>query len=239
MFSVGVIVDSIAVCTGGLIGAGLKKSVSEEWKTKLNTVFGISSMAMGITGIILMQNMPAVVFSAIIGTCVGIILGLENRLTSLGSLVKSKISRDGEGIDGNHISALVTAVVLFCASGTGIYGSIVSGVSGDNTILFAKAILDFFTAIIFACSLGVVTSLISLPQCIIYSLLALMASFIMPLISETMLSDFKACGGVIMLATGFRILKLKDFPLTDMLPAMILVLPISYLWSEYIMKLIS
>lgn len=51
--------------------------------------------------------------------------------------------------------------------------------------------------------------------------------------------DFKACGGFIMLATGFRMIKVKMFPVADMVPAMILVMPISALWVNYIMPLVS
>ena len=52
------------------------------------------------------------------------------------------------------MSTLITIIVLFCASGTGIYGSIVAGMSGDHSILISKSILDLFTAAIFACNLG-------------------------------------------------------------------------------------
>ena len=51
--------------------------------------------------------------------------------------------------------------------------------------------------------------------------------------------DFKACGGFIMLATGFRMIKVKMLPIADMVPAMILVMPISALWVNYIMPLVS
>lgn len=51
--------------------------------------------------------------------------------------------------------------------------------------------------------------------------------------------DFKACGGFIMLATGFRMIKVKMFPIANMVPAMILVMPISALWVNYIMPLVS
>ena len=51
--------------------------------------------------------------------------------------------------------------------------------------------------------------------------------------------DFKACGGFIMLATGFRMIKVKMFPIADMVPAMILVMPISALLVNYIMPLVS
>ena len=45
-----------------------------------------------------------------------------------------------------------------------------------------------------------------------------------------MIGDFKACGGFLMIATGFRIMKLRQFPTADMIPAMILVMPISWAW---------
>ena len=54
-----------------------------------------------------------------------------------------------------------------------------------------------------------------------------------------MIGDFKACGGVLLLATGFRMLKLKEFPIADMIPAMALVMPLSSLWVNCILPLVS
>ena len=54
-----------------------------------------------------------------------------------------------------------------------------------------------------------------------------------------MINDFKACGGFLMLATGFRMVNIKKFPTADMIPAMIIVMPLSYLWVTYIMPLVS
>jgi hypothetical protein len=54
-----------------------------------------------------------------------------------------------------------------------------------------------------------------------------------------MIADFKACGGFLILATGFRMIKVKMFPIADMIPAMILVMPISWLWSNYILPFVS
>ena len=133
---------------------------------------------------------------------------------------------------------LVTAIVLFCASGTGIYGSIVSGMSGNHSILVAKSILDLFIAMIFSCSLGMVTSLIAVPQAILFLLLFFCAKWLFPLTTPDMVKDFKACGGLIMIATGFRITKIKDIPIADMIPAMILVWPISWMWTAWILPLL-
>ncbi|MBR1812831.1 MAG: DUF554 domain-containing protein [Lachnospiraceae bacterium] len=230
---IGVICNVLAVAIGGLIGAKGGSKMSAELKEKLNLVFGVCSMGIGISSIILMQNMPAVVLSLIVGTIIGIVTHLGKRIENGGK----KLARLVPGQADADNALLVTAIVLFCASGTGIYGSIVSGMSGNHSILLAKSILDIFTAMIFACSLGLVTSLVAVPQFIIFMLLFLCARLIFPLTTPAMINDFKACGGLIMLATGFRIAKIHDFPIADMIPAMILVWPVSYAWAAWIVPM--
>ena len=114
-----------------------------------------------------------------------------------------------------------------------------SGMTGDHSILLVKSILDFPTALIFSCTLGMVVSLIAVPQFIIFMALYLLAGVIYPLCTPVMINDFKACGGILLLATGFRMIKVKEFPVADMIPAMVLVMPVSYLWSNYIVPLIA
>lgn len=85
---------------------------------------------------------------------------------------------------------------------------------------------------IFACTLGKSVSLIAVPQFVILFTLYLLAGIIVPLTNPSMINDFKACGGFIMLATGFQMVKLLDFPIADMIPAMVLVMPLSALWAK-------
>ena len=91
----------------------------------------------------------------------------------------------------------------------------------------------------FACTRGAVTAAIALPQFCIFMLLFLLAKVIYPLTTPTMISDFKACGGLILLATGLRIAKIKEYPVADMIPAMLLVWPISAAWTAWILPLIG
>ena len=226
---IGVIVNSLAIAIGGFIGAKWGSRLSAEFKEKLNLIFGVCAMGIGISSIVLMENLPAVILSLILGTIVGILIRLGTRLEHAGARLAKLFP--GQGSD---TALLVTTVVLFCASGTGVYGSIVSGMSGDHSILLAKSILDLFTAMIFACSLGTVVSAIAIPQFIIFFLLFLLARVILPLTTPAMINDFKACAGLILLATGLRIAKVKDFPIADMIPAMLLVWPISWMWTAWI-----
>lgn len=240
----GIIINVLSVAIGGIIGAFAGKKLSLEFKEKINMIFGLCAMSMGISMIVLMENMPAVVFAVIIGTALGVMIHLGEQINKAGVGMQKIISRFVKNADTGiseeeFKSTLITVFVIFCVSGTGIYGSIISGMNGDHSILIAKSILDLFTALIFACTLGMVVSLIAVPQFIIFMLLFLGAGLIYPLTTPSMINDFKACGGFIMLATGFRIIKIKMFPTADMIPAMILVMPVSWLWVTYILPLVS
>ena len=231
---VGVICNVLAVAAGGIIGTLGGRKLSGEFRQKLNLVFSLCAMCIGISSIVLMQNMPAVILALIAGTIIGIVTRLGQHIENGGK----RLAKIVPGRGGTDDPLLVTAIVLFCASGTGIYGSIVSGMSGDHSILIAKSILDLFTAMIFACSLGSVTSLIAIPQAVVFLVLFFCARLIFPLTTPAMVSDFKACGGLITLAAGFRIARSGDFPIADMLPAMVLVWPVSYAWTAWIAPLL-
>lgn len=182
---IGVIVNASSVLLGGIFGGFFGNKLSEDFKEKLNMIFGACSMGMGIFSIAPMKYMPAVIFAVILGTIVGLAIHL-GKIFNQGALLMQRpitrmiptenlsISRD------EFMSLMVTATVLFCASGTGIYGSLDEGMSGDITILVSKSILDFFTAAIFAASLGYAVSIIAIPQFIIFFILFLLARFILP-----------------------------------------------------------
>ena len=110
--------------------------------------------------------------------------------------------------------------------------------TGNVTILMSKSVLDFFTALIFACSLGIITSVIAVPQFLIFLCLFLLAKLIYPLTTPAMINDFKACGGFILLATGLRIARIKEFPIADMIPSMVLVMPVSAFWVSCIVPML-
>ncbi|WP_455494237.1 DUF554 domain-containing protein [Gemella sanguinis] len=240
---IGVIINTVAIFLGGIAGALLGNKLPEKYKEQLNLIFGLCSMGMGISSIVLMKYMPAVVFALIIGTIVGLIFNLGDKVYELCSKLQKVMIRivpkkETNMSETEFLATLITVIVLFCSSGMGIYGSLSEGMTGDSSLLITKSILDFFTAAIFACSLGYIVSLIAVPQFVIFTTLFLSASFIVPLTTPDMIADFKACGGFLMVAAGFRILKLKMFPVVDMIPAMILVMPFSWFWVNIILHLL-
>lgn len=51
-------------------------------------------------------------------------------------------------------------------------------------------------------------------------------------LTPTMFADLSACGGILTMAAGFRVSRIKSVPLVDLMPALILVMPFSLLWSN-------
>lgn len=241
---IGIITNVLAVAVGGVLGMLFGHKLSQDFITKLTSVLGVCAIGMGISSITLMENMPAVILAVVLGTSIGLSLHLGEWITRSAALLQRPIAKlmgpqsQGGPEQAEFLSLMVTGIVLFCASATGLYGCLDAGMTGNATILLSKSILDFFTAVVFACSLGLVTSVIAIPQAIIFLCLFFAARAIFPLTTPTMIADFKACGGFLLIATGLRITKIKDFPIADMLPAMVLVMPLNALWVNCVQPLL-
>ena len=125
------------------------------------------------------------------------------------------------------------ATVLFCVSGLGIIGSMREGLTGECSLLLIKGVLDLFTAMLISASIGSVVGVLAVPQCAIQFALLFGATMLMPYTTPTMFADFSACGGIIMLGAGLRQSSLLEVPILSMLPGMLLVMPISALWTRF------
>jgi uncharacterized membrane protein YqgA involved in biofilm formation len=195
-------------------------------------------MGLGVAMIVKVKFLAPVVLALVVGSVFGELLQLESGIQKGAGYARKwieKITKPAVGISQEEfLDKFVALLVLFSLSGTGIYGAMTEGMTGDPTLLIVKAILDFFTAPIFASTMGLTVGLLVIPQFAIQLALYLGAALIMPLTTPDMLADFSACGGLIMLATGFRICGIKQFAVANMIPALLLVMPLSWLWTMYV-----
>lgn len=220
----GVMINCAAVFIGGLTGAFLKDYFPDKLKEALPGIFGLSAITMGITLIIKLESLSAVILAVIIGTVAGELLNLE---TSLMRGLHSLEARLPLSLDDRQLDVLISMIILFCFSGTGIFGAMNSAMTGDHSVLIAKAIMDFFTAIIFGTTAGYLVGFVAIPQFMVGVILFGGATYILPYITQTMLANFKACGGIITLAVGLKIADIKSSRVLNMLPAIVLVFPFS------------
>jgi len=233
---IGPFVNAGCTLAGGAIGTALRNLIHPESRARLTLVLGLAAMGMGVSMAARLHALPPVILALLVGAIIGEILSLEQRLGGLSSHLRGAVDRwfptlHGPGPQGldhaAHTERLVAAMVLFVASGTGIFGAMREGITGDPTILLVKAGLDGITAAIFAADLGLPVALIALPQLLVQLALLGLGCFVMPLVSPEMVADFSGLGGMMMIATGLRICGIAPFPVANLLPALVLALPVS------------
>ena len=227
---VGVLVNTAAVLVGGVLGALMGEKIPQRINQALTGVFGLCAMTMGTYLIVQLSALSAVVMATILGALIGELLNLEQALS--GGLNRLAGKLPGAALSTEQVDNVISMIILFCFSGTGLFGAMNSGISGDHSILIAKAIMDFFTAIIFGATSGYLVGAIAVPQMCIGTVLFSLGSVLVPMLNEAMIGDFKAVGGIITLAVGLKIAKIRTFAVINMVPALILVFFISYAWEQ-------
>jgi len=235
---IGPYVNGLALVVGGVAGAMIGPRLGKDLRTNVSMVFGCASMGIGVVMIVKVHVLAPVVLALIVGTIVGELVRLEMLIQMAVQNVRGLLEKTsfgaGQSSQEDFFDKFIPLVVLFCFSGMGIYGALNEGMSADPQLLIVKAILDLFTAVIFASSLGIMVGILAVPQFLVQTALFLAATLIVPLTTPDMMADFSACGGMILLATGFRICGIKPFPVANMLPALVLVMPFSWAWAALV-----
>ena len=226
---IGILVNVASVLMGGILGSAAGAYIPVRFNKALTSIFGLSAILIGISMIGQMDSLSAVILSLILGGLAGEAAQLE-RSVSRGITALAR-RFPGSGLSDEQRENIISMIVLFCFSGTGWFGSMNAGITGDHSILFAKSIMDFFTAAIFGAASGYLVGLIAIPQCAVFLALFYMSKSLMPLMSAGMIGDFKAVGGIITLALGLKLSGIRHYDAINLLPAIILVFFISHLWS--------
>lgn len=233
---IGPYVNAAALLLGSVAGVVIGPRFSANIRSRMPMVFGCASMGLGVVMIGKVKLLAPVVLALVVGSFLGEIIRLEGGIQKLANRARTWIEKlvrpSGDVSQEEFLDKYVALLVLFCMSGTGVYGSMAEGMTGDPTLLIVKAILDAFTAPIFASTLGLSVGLLVVPQFVVQGALYLGAALILPLTTPDMLADFSACGGLIMLATGFRICGIQQFPVANMIPSLFLVMPFSWGWAQ-------
>lgn len=169
---IGITTDVLITCLGAVLGVVLGTRLPDSLKKALNNTLGIAAIAMGIVLILKVKNLSAVVLTLVIGSILGELVMLDARIRKLVTGVVHKLM-NGAAADEQFLAQVSAVVILFCCGGTGWYGALNEGLTGDGSILITKSILDFVTACIFGSILGKIVPMLCIPQAIIYGALFL------------------------------------------------------------------
>lgn len=228
---IGIIIDVSATLVGAVLGVLLGSRMKQNIKDTLNNILGIAAITMGIVLILRVHTLSAVILAILLGGLLGELIRLEYGINKGVSFIVGKLMR-GSRADESFLIQVSAVVVLFCCGGTGWYGALNEGLTGDGSILITKAILDFATACIFGSILGKIVPLLCIPQLFVYLALFFSSGLVQSFITPEMISDFSAAGGIITLCAGLRLSGIKrDIKVLNLLPALILVFFVSAIWT--------
>ena len=127
----GVLVNTLTVIIGSMVGLILKKQIPEKLTNAVMTAIGLCTIAIGISGVIKGQNQLVMILALVLGTIVGTLIDIDKRLESLGN----KLSKKTNSYEATFSQGFVTASLLFCVGAMTIVGSMNAGISGDNQML--------------------------------------------------------------------------------------------------------
>lgn len=215
------VVNAVVVLLGGLLGLTLGGRLQERHTKTIVQGLGICTIVIGIMSAITTSNILIVIICLVIGTILGELLKIEQRLDALGDWLKARVAKNG---GGRFTEGFVTASLLFCVGSMAIMGSFDAGLRGDYNTIFAKSALDAVMAVTFAATMGVGVLFSGATVLIYQGALTLLAGVVEPLLSVSVVTEMSAVGGVMLIATGMNIMGLtkERIRVGNMLPAMFL-----------------
>ena len=221
MYGLGTLANCVAIIIGALLGVFCKRGLPEKWQETMMSSIALCILIIGVQMALKTQNIIIVIFSLVLGAIVGEILDIEAAMNRLGQYLGNKLSQ-GDGSAAAAIAAgFVNASILFCSGAMAILGSIQDGLAADHTTLFAKATLDGLISLILSTNLGIGVILSALSVGIYQGSITLLAGVVGPLVTEAMLAEITASGGIMIMAIGCNMLKISSIRIGNLLPGML------------------
>ncbi|MBI9097968.1 MAG: DUF554 domain-containing protein [Spirochaetaceae bacterium] len=223
----GTLVNAAAILAGGLIGLIVHKKTPEKLIKIAFQGIGLFTITLGIMMAIKVDSILFMIFSIILGGITGELLKIDSLMDRLGERLK-KISRSE---NSQFSEGLVTAFLLYCMGSMTVLGAIEEGLGSYPNLLLAKSVLDGIASIALASTLGVGVLFSIVPLVIFQGGLTLFAGSLQTYLTESVISEISATGGLLLLGLGISILEIKKIKTINMIPALLFAAAFSLLFA--------
>lgn len=215
-------------------GFALRNGLPEVYSSIIMQGIGLSVVTIGISNALKTQNMLLVIVSLIIGGIIGQAVGIEKGLDALGDYAQKKA---GGGENSSISQGFVTASLIFCVGAMAIVGSLDAGMKGNYLTLYAKSMLDGITSIVLASTLGLGVAFSAFAVLFYQGAITLASGALSPFLSDIVISEMTAVGGILIIGIGLSMLKIKNFNIGNLLPA-ILIPPVYFSLTKLAVQLL-
>ena len=242
--SLGTIINVFSILIGAGIGVALGHRLPANISRTLTDALGLVVLGIGGLNLIALTDISfvaavssagtllVVLASLVLGSVLGSMLRIEQRLSHFGTWLQLKASRGGD--KEKFIEGFVNASLLFTIGPMAVLGALQDGLGQGFDVLALKSTLDGLTSVAFAAALGWGVAFAAIPVGIWQGLLTLLAASAGALMSDALVASITATGGVLLLGTGLRVLQIRMVSVADMLPALVIAPLITWAVASFI-----
>lgn len=226
----GTVANMVTVAVGALLGLFLGNRMPERTRSTVTDVLGLVTIVLGVQSALTVASAPLraevgsggvliMLGALLLGALTGSALRIEDRLESGAEWLRRRFAGTGEA--GTFVDAVVTPTLLFCVGPLTILGSLSDGLGRGADQLLVKSVLDGFAAMAFASTLGWGVLFSAGAVGLVQGSLTLAGYLFGNLFTAGQIDALSATGGVILIALGLRLLRVRQIPVGDLLPALV------------------
>jgi hypothetical protein len=213
----GTLINTGAVIVGSIIGLLIHTRLPENLTRIAFQAIGLFTLFIGIKMASETGSLLILVFSMVAGAISGQMIDLDRRINNLSDKLKARLKSSNE----KFTEGLVTAFLLWCMGSMTIIGAMEEGFGSPPNLLLTKSVMDGFSSIALAASMGIGVIFAAIPLLVYQGGLTLLASSLGEVFSSPMISEMTAVGGLLLLGLGINILEIKNLRILNMLPALV------------------
>jgi len=242
----GTVINVAAIIVGSAIGLLVGHRLPERTREVVTDVLGLVTLLVGglsavaVTSAALSDRVGpgvpllVVLGSLLVGSIIGSLLRLEDRLEQVGHWLRARFTRGpaedelaepdtvlAQGGSARFVEGFVTASLVFCVGPLAILGSVSDGLGRGIDQLVLKSVLDGFASIAFAASLGVGVMLSAAAVLVYQGAITILGVQLGSVLDEAQIAALTATGGLLLVGIGLRLLRVRAVPVADMLPALV------------------
>lgn len=251
----GTVINVVTVVIGALLGIAVGHRFPDRTRSVVTDCLGLTTLLMaGLSAVSVTEKalvdatgtgapVLIVLGSLLIGSIIGSLLGIGDRLEGLAGRIETWFSRrspaladtDDTAVTANEdgaagrpatarekfIEGWLSASLLFCVGPLTILGTLSDGLGRGIDQLLLKSVLDGFAALAFASSFGIGVLLSAVSVAVVQGVLTVIGVLLGSILPEPHILALTATGGLMLAGISLRLLRIKDVPVADMLPALV------------------
>lgn len=227
-FPLGTLTNVAAVLVGGTVGMLVRNRMPDQARELVFKGLGLCTWVIGMDMALKLENPLTLIFSVVLGGMLGEFFRLEDLFEKGALKVKERVKSDNT----HFTDGMITAFLIFCVGPMTIMGGFDEGLRSDPTLLFTKSMLDGFASIALAATYGAGVLFSVIPLFLYQFGLTACAALLQDVLSEAVITQLTAVGGILILGIGVNLLDLTRIRISNLLPALPLIVILTLIFSS-------